>query len=68
MRQLLLITAALALSASAAMACPYGKKNTEAAAPAERPQSTAASTTDGQQSKPVEVAAGEKANLAVVAK
>lgn len=37
MRHLLLISAALALSTSVAMACPYGKKNVEASAPAERP-------------------------------
>lgn len=67
MRHLLLISAALALSTSAVMACPYGKKNTEASAPVERPQSTA-STSSAEQSKPVQVASGEKSPAAEVAK
>lgn len=67
MRHLLLISTALALSASMAMACPYGKKNTEASAPAERPQSTA-SVQSVDQSKPVQVASGEKDAPVSVAK
>lgn len=64
MRHLLLICTALALSASAVTACPYGKKDTEATAPVERPQSTAAAS-QGEQSKPMQVATGEKESAAV---
>ncbi len=68
MRHLLLISAALALSASAVMACPYGKKNMESTtAPVEKPQSTASAET-AKQSEPVQVASGEKDDAATVAK
>jgi hypothetical protein len=67
MRRLLLISTALALSTSLAMACPNAKKNTDASAPAERTQSTA-SASKVEQSKPVQVATGEKDSAAAVAK
>lgn len=55
MMRALVISAALALSATAVSACPY-KSNVQASSPAERPQSTASTEAPAsQQSQPVQV-------------
>lgn len=55
MKRILAISAALALSATSVMACPY-KSKVQASTPAERPQSTASTEAPApQQSRPVQV-------------